>query len=291
MAEQSLLKKTKELLSKNRLQPKKRLGQNFLIDRHIIHKIVDAAQLGEEDLVVEIGAGLGTMTGLLAKRAGQVLAIEIDGDLLPILEKNLEGLSNVRILQQDILQLDLDRLVAAIYPSRGQRRYQVIGNLPYYITTPIIMRLLEEKYSIEHLVIMIQKEVGQRIKAGPGSKDYGALSVAVQYYAVPEIICRVPASAFLPAPLVESVVLNLKIREQPAVLVEDEKLFFAVVRAAFGQRRKTLLNALAGCFQDISKKELACRLVEAGINGQRRGEELDLQEFSRVAGALSGLKH
>jgi len=289
LVEQSLPGRTKELLSKYGLRPKKRLGQNFLIDRGIIHKIMDAARLQKEDLVVEIGAGLGILTGFLAQRAGKVLAIEIDQELLPVLEENLEGLSNVRVLNQDILEVDLDRVVGESFPPGG-RQYQVIGNLPYYITTPIIMRLLEEKYSIEHLVIMVQKEVGLRMKAGPGTKDYGALSVAVQYYAVPEIICRVPASAFLPAPEVESVLLGLKMREQPAVLVDDEKLFFAVVKAAFGQRRKTLLNALAGFFRDMSKTELACHLADAGINYQRRGEDLNLQEFARVAGALSGMK-
>lgn len=283
--EGKLAAQTRSLLNKYNLRPKKRFGQNFLVDERIIQGILAAARLSPEDTVVEIGPGLGGLTVQLVQRAGRVLAVEVDGALIPPLKEQLASYPGFRLLQQDILKLDLDGAVAEALGPITQP-YKVVANLPYYITTPILMRLLEEKYQINIMLLMMQKEVGERIKAAPGTKDYGALSVAVQYYTVPELVLRVPPSSFKPAPEVESVVMRLTKREVPAVVTKDEKLFFQVVRASFGQRRKTLANGLASFFTSLPKDQIICLLEKINIDPGIRGEQLGLADFAGIADAL-----
>lgn len=253
----------------------KKLGQNFLINKGIVAGIVEAAQLTPGDHVLEIGPGIGTLTQGLAESGASVTAVELDRRLIEILGKTLEGYHNVQVIHGDILRLDISREI-------GAEKYKVVANLPYYITTPIIMRLLEERLPIDLLVTMVQKEVAERMVARPGGKDYGALSVAVQYYTEPEIMFPVPASSFIPPPAVESAVIRCTVRSQPPVQV-NEKIFFRVVKAAFSQRRKTLANALKTT--GLPKEEVAGVLERAGIDGLRRGEQLSLQEFAAIANA------
>ncbi|HWR38817.1 MAG TPA: 16S rRNA (adenine(1518)-N(6)/adenine(1519)-N(6))-dimethyltransferase RsmA [Patescibacteria group bacterium] len=256
----------------------KKLGQNFLVDPGIVSGIVDAARLQAGDQVLEIGPGIGTLTQGLAESGAQVTAVELDRRLIEVLAKTLEGYQNVRVIHGDILKLDISREIAA-------ERYSVVANLPYYITTPIIMRLLEERLPINVLVTMVQKEVADRMVAVPGGKDYGALSVAVQYYTEPEIMFAVPPKSFIPAPAVESAVIRCTVRRQPPVQV-NEKLFFRVVKGAFSQRRKTLANALKTT--GVDRETLSTVLEQAGIDGQRRGEQLSLAEFAAIANVWPG---
>ncbi len=258
------------------LHANKRLGQNFLIDEQVVAGIVKAADIKPGDTVLEIGPGIGTLTQGLAEAGGNVVAVELDAKLIGVLAKTLEGYDNVRVVHGDILRIDISREIMA-------DRYKVVANLPYYITTPIIMTLLEEKLPIERLVTMVQKEVAERMVARPGGKDYGALSVAVQYYTDPEIMLTVPPGSFIPAPAVESAVIRCMVRSQPPVEVRDEQIFFRVVKAAFAQRRKTLSNAMksTGLMPDVVQGILAV----AGIDGTRRGETLSLNEFAAVANA------
>ncbi|WP_227763785.1 16S rRNA (adenine(1518)-N(6)/adenine(1519)-N(6))-dimethyltransferase RsmA [Zhaonella formicivorans] len=286
MKELTAISKIKEIMRKHNFKIKKSYGQNFLINESVVEKILDSAHLQKSDVVVEVGPGLGTLTQGLAARAGGVLAVELDRTLLPILTETLAGYKNVRVINADILKLDLDQAVAANFPDRRQGKYKVVANLPYYITTPIIMHLLEHQYRIESMVIMVQREVAERMVANPGGKDYGALSVAIQYYTEASLITHVPASSFLPAPDVASAVIKLKMREKPAVTVQDEVIFFQVVKGAFAQRRKTLLNALNNKFGFITKGELLDILDSCGIEGSRRGETLSLEEFARLADGL-----
>lgn len=258
------------------LHANKRLGQNFLVDEHVVASIVAAAGISPGDTVLEIGPGIGTLTQGLAEAGGQVVAVELDAKLIGVLAKTLEGYDNVRVIHGDILRIDISREITAA-------KYKVVANLPYYITTPIIMTLLEEKLPIERLVTMVQKEVAQRMVARPGGKDYGSLSVAVQYYTEPEIMLTVPPDSFIPAPAVESAVIRCIVRSRPPVEVQDEKIFFRVVKAAFAQRRKTLSNAMksTGLAPDIIRN----MLTAAEIDGTRRGETLSLTEFAAVANA------
>ncbi|HWR07594.1 16S rRNA (adenine(1518)-N(6)/adenine(1519)-N(6))-dimethyltransferase RsmA [Sporomusa sp.] len=259
----------------------KRLGQNFLIDSNVVDGIVSAAKVAEGDVVLEIGPGIGTLTQGLAEAGAAVTAVELDRRLLDVLAKTLDGYDNVKVIHGDILKIDISREI-------NQEKYKVVANLPYYITTPIIMKFLEERLPIELLVTMVQKEVAERMVAKPGGKDYGALSVAVQYYTQPEIMFTVPPQAFIPAPAVESAVIRCTVRSEPPVKVESEKMFFRVVKAAFAQRRKTLANGLkAG---GLDKEELIQVLDQAQIDGQRRGEQLSLAEFAAIANAWTNLK-
>lgn len=258
----------------------KRLGQNFLIDSQVVAGIVDAAQITAGDAVLEIGPGIGTLTQGLAEAGAAVTAVELDRRLLDVLAKTLTGYDNVKVIHGDILQIDISREI-------NQERYKVVANLPYYITTPIIMKLLEDRLPIDILVTMVQKEVAQRMVAGPGGKDYGALSVAVQYYTQPEIMFSVPPRAFIPAPAVESAVIRCTVRSEPPVQVGSEKMFFRVVKAAFAQRRKTLANSLKAA--GLDKEAVIQVLAEAGIDGRRRGEQLSLAEFAAVANAWTKL--
>lgn len=278
-------KHLKEVVAKHDFKFKKSLGQNFLVDKNILNKIVDGAQITEDDVVLEVGPGAGVLTQALASRARQVVAVELDRSLLPILEETLAGFSNVEVINGDILKLDLQELFHR-YPGE---KLKVVANLPYYITTPVIMRFLEEKLPLASLVVMVQKEVAERMIAKPGGKDFGMLSVGVQYHTEPSIITMVPRTVFIPPPEVGSAVVKLTAREKPPVEIPDEKDFFRVVKAAFGQRRKTLRNALLGGL-GINKEDLEVILVKANIQGSRRGETLSLEEFAELSRAWWEIK-
>jgi 16S rRNA (adenine1518-N6/adenine1519-N6)-dimethyltransferase len=274
---------TKELLKQFNFRMTKSLGQNFLIDQSILDKIIEGSELTKDDYVLEIGPGMGSMTQKLCESAGKVVAVEIDKNLLPVLKVTLEEYDNVTIINHDILKLDLKKVFEEHF---GDKKVKVIANLPYYITTPIIMKLLEDKLNLQSITIMVQKEVGDRIKAAPGGKEYGALSVAVQYYARPSQVLLVPPHSFIPQPEVDSIVLKLDILTKPAVEVESESLFFRVVKASFGQRRKTLLNALTAGNLGLTKEQLRDVLKSVDIEENRRGETLSLQEFANIANKL-----
>ena len=259
----------------------KKYGQNFLIDPHVLDKIIRAAQIGPEDFVVEVGPGIGTMTQYLACRAGHVTAIEIDKALIPILEDTLKGYDNVTILNEDILKVDLCRLAKE---QNGGRPVKVVANLPYYITTPIIMGLFESHVPVESITVMVQKEVADRMRTGPGSKDYGALSLAVQYYARPELIANVPPNCFMPRPRVGSAVIRLLRHEKPPVQAENEAYLFGLIRASFQQRRKTLVNGLTHA-PDICvpKEAFEEALKKMKLSPSVRGETLTLAQFAELA--------
>ena len=280
----------RELLKKRGLKPNKGLGQNFLVDRNVAGKIVDAAGLGPDDLVVEIGPGLGALTVCAAKRAARVIAVELDAGLASALREIAGAAPNVDVVVGDALEVDFDRLAGEASGGifgKGGKKYAVLGNLPYYITTPLLMRLLTEGFNISVLVVMVQLEVAQRLAAVPGGKEYGALSVAVQYYTEPAFVFRVPARLFYPAPAVDSAVMRLAVRDTPAVRVKDEKSFFRVVRAAFAHRRKTLLNSLLASGLGGDKNYWHEVLVKAGIDPKRRGETLSIEELARLADVWS----
>lgn len=277
----------KRVIDKFGFRFKKSLGQNFIIDHNIIANIVKTASLSKEDLVVEIGPGIGSLTEELTAEAGQVIAVEIDKQLIEVLKDTLQGKSNLEIINSDILKLDLDELAAGygVWGKKG-KAYKVVANLPYYITTPVIMHLLENNFNISEIVIMIQKEVADRIAAQPGTKDYGALSLALQYYTEAEIVLKVPRTVFMPRPEVDSSVLRLKRRVRPPVEVEKEEVFFRTIKAAFSQRRKTLLNALSSGL-GLDKKLLTGVMADAGIDFERRGETLTLVEFAKLSNQIS----
>ena len=258
----------------------KKLGQNFLIKRSIVDEIVHAAELTPGEPVLEVGPGIGTLTQGLAQSGADVTAIELDRRLLEVLDTTLASYDNVRIVHGDVLKLDVPTIM-------NHKPFKVVANLPYYITTPIIMSLLESKLPIERLVVMVQKEVALRMVAKPGTKDYGALSVAVQYYTEPDIVLDVPPKSFLPAPAVTSSVIRCVLRDKPPVDVIDEKLFFRVVKAGFAQRRKTFANTMKTT--GLSKDRIEELLAKANIDGQRRGETFTLQEFADVANAWASL--
>lgn len=259
---------------------KKGLGQNFLTSADILEEIVNAAEI--ESGVIEVGPGFGVLTSELAKNSDKVVSIEIDERLLEVLEYTLADFDNVKIVHDDILKLDLKNLIREEF---GSERVSIAANLPYYITTPIITKLLEERLPIKNIVVMVQKEVAQRMAAQPGSKDYGAITVLCRYFTQPSVVTNVPASLFVPPPKVDSAVLKLKLREKSAVSVTDEKMFFRVVKAAFSQRRKTLLNCLCSNFA-MPKNEMSQLLEDIGITPSRRGETLSLREFADIADAF-----
>lgn len=265
---------------------RKSLGQNFLIDANIVNKITAAAGLTESDLVVEIGPGLGALTSRIARNAGKVLAVEVDGGLLPALAEVLEGVENVEVVQGDALKINFDTMVGEKTGGkfgRGVEKYKLMANLPYYITSPLLLHLLLSRFNISLIVVMVQKEVAARLAASPGTKAYGALSLAVQYFTEPKMLFHVPRTVFLPQPDVDSVVVRLAVRPEPAVAVHNEEVFFKIIRAAFGQRRKTLLNSLAGSNLDADRETCLRVLRNADINPGRRGETLSLKEFAVLA--------
>jgi len=278
-------RRTKEIINKYGFTLKKSLGQNFLIDQNILGKIVGAAQLDSTRGALEIGPGIGALTQQLAKEAGKVAAIEIDQRLIPILEDTLAPYANVKVVHGDVLKLNLHEVVAQ--HLNGVEAVSVVANLPYYVTTPIVMKLLEERLPLENIVVMIQKEVAERMAAKPGGKDYGSLSVAVQFYCEPELVCIVPQTVFVPQPNVDSAVIRLKVRSKPAVDVKDAKHFFDVVQASFAQRRKTLANNLLTRFYTKETRgQMEAVLARCGIDPTRRGETLSLEEFARLSNAM-----
>lgn len=277
-------KRTKEIIAKYGFSFKKSLGQNFLIDQNILNNIVAAAELDETKGALEIGPGIGALTQRLAKAAGKVTAIEIDNRLIPILKDILADEQQTTVIHGDVLKLDLKQLFADQFA--GVSGVSVVANLPYYVTTPILMKLLEEKLPLEHIVVMIQKEVAERMAAKPGGKEYGSLSVAVQYYCVPKVVCTVPHTVFIPQPNVDSAVIKLSLRDKPAVDVPDEDHFFRVVQASFAQRRKTLANNLTAFVGKEQREALTEMLLKNQIDPTRRGETLSLEEFARISRSM-----
>lgn len=274
-------KHTIEIIRKYEFAFQKRFGQNFLIDTHVLDKIFEAAKINEDDFVLEIGPGIGTLTQYLASSARKVAAVEIDGALIPILKDTLRDYSNVEVIHSDILKIDLKELIRE--QNQG-RAIKVVANLPYYITTPILMDLLEKRVPISSITVMVQKEVAKRMCEGPGSKDYGALSLAVQYYSEPSVIANVPPNCFMPRPKVGSAVIQLKIHEKPPVDAADVQLMFQIIRASFNQRRKTLVNGLLNS-PDLSlkKEDIHTALEKCNLPVDIRGEKLNLSEFAKLS--------
>lgn len=279
----SSLGRTKEIIAKYKFKFSKSLGQNFLVDGHTLDKILQIAEVGSKDRILEVGPGIGTLTERLCEAAESVVAIEKDRDLIPILKNDtLAQWENLTVLEGDILKTDLQALVRDCFHGRP---FKLVANLPYYITTPIIMRFLEEDLPVTDIVVMIQKEVAERLQARPGTKSYGALSVAAQYWSEPRIEGHVSRHVFMPPPKVDSIVIRLKVRKEPPVALESRALFFETVKAAFAMRRKTLSNSLKKALP-YDPEILSAALEAAGIDGRRRGETLDIEEFARLSNAL-----
>lgn len=284
MASLGIPQNTIEILQKYHFNFQKKFGQNFLIDTSVLDRIIAAAEITKDDCVLEIGPGIGTMTQYLAESAGEVVAVEIDKNLIPILEHTLSAYDNVTVINDDILKVDVNKIVEE---KNGGRPVKVVANLPYYITTPIIMGLFENHVPLKSITIMVQKEVADRMQVGPGTKDYGALSLAVQYYAKPEIVANVPPNCFIPRPNVGSAVIRLTRYEKPPVQVEDEKNMFSLIRASFNQRRKTLVNGLGNAPElGVSKERVAAVLEEMQLSPTVRGEALTLEQFARLSNLL-----
>lgn len=274
---------TSEIVHKYQFGFQKKFGQNFLVDSSILDKIIEAADLTKQDVALEIGPGIGTLTQRLAEEAGEVIAVEIDKNLIPILDETLADYSNVTVLNEDILKVDIHKIVE----EHGGKPLKVVANLPYYITTPIIMALFEKQIPIQSVTVMVQKEVADRMRVGPGTKDYGALSLAVQYYAKPEIITKAPAACFMPKPNVDSTVIRLTRYEQPPVQAVDVAWMFAIIRASFNQRRKTLANGLANAGNiDLRRGQVEEILDEMGLSVSVRGEALTLEQFAELSNRL-----
>lgn len=283
MVELSSVSQLRQVLNKYSFYFRKRWGQNFLVDSNIIRKIINAANISPDDIIIEIGPGAGILTYLLAKNAKKVIAIEVDKRLSPVLNENLDGLNNVELIFEDALKVDFDHLASwQKEDCTDTMSYKLVANLPYNITTPILMHLLQNSFHFSSLVVMVQREVAARLAAAPGSKDYGALSIAVQYYTIPKILFQVPHNVFFPAPGVDSTVVRLTRRDRPAVEIPKEDLFFRLVRGAFNQRRKTILNALSGSLlvPEFSRQAWELILKNARIDPNRRGETLTLEEFA-----------
>ena len=286
MANLGIPKNTIEIIQKYNFAFQKKFGQNFLIDTHVLEKIISAAGVTKEDMVLEIGPGIGTMTQYLAEHAKRVVAVEIDSNLIPILEETLADYDNITVINDDILKVDINALAQEY---NGGRPIKVVANLPYYITTPIIMGLFESNVPIDNITVMVQKEVADRMQVGPGSKDYGALSLAVQYYAEPYIVANVPPNCFIPRPGVGSAVIRLTRHQEPPVDVQDAKLMFSLIRASFNQRRKTLLNGLANSPElSFSKEQITSAIEKMGLPASVRGETLTLEQFAHLSNLLGG---
>lgn len=284
MANLGIPQNTIAVLQKYNFNFQKRFGQNFLIDTNVLNKIISSAEITGEDCVLEIGPGIGTMTQYLAENAREVVAVEIDKALIPILEDTLSVYDNVTVINEDILKVDINQIVQE---KNNGKPIKVVANLPYYITTPIIMGLFESHVPLKSITIMVQKEVADRMQVGPGTKDYGALSLAVQYYAKPEIVANVPPNCFIPRPNVGSAVIRLTRYEEPPVKVKDEAKMFALIRASFNQRRKTLVNGLGNAAGiNVSKEQAAAALEQMGLSATVRGEALTLEEFARLSDLL-----
>jgi 16S rRNA (adenine1518-N6/adenine1519-N6)-dimethyltransferase len=282
--ELNITQRTIEIIKKYDFVFQKKFGQNFLIDQRVLDKIIDAADIGPDDCVLEIGPGIGTLTRCLAEAAGQVIAVEIDKNLIPILGDVLSEYNNITVINEDILKVDIQALVDE---KNGGKPIKVVANLPYYITTPIIMGLFESNVPIDNITVMVQKEVADRMQVGPGTKDYGALSLAVQYYAEPYIVANVPPNCFMPRPNVGSAVIRLTSHKEPPVQVENEKLMFQLIRASFNQRRKTLANGLNNSSEIKLPKEVIIEAIESlGKGPSVRGEALTLEEFAKLSNEI-----
>lgn len=279
---------TKAVIEKYHLSIQKKFGQNFLIDDSVLTGTVEAASITKDDTVLEIGPGIGTMTQYIAERAGKVFAVEIDKMLIPILEDTLSDYHNVKVINEDILKVDIEKIV---HEENNGKPVKVVANLPYYITTPILMRLLESELPIESITVMVQKEVADRMAQKPGSKDYGALSLAVQFYTEPSIVQTVPPSCFIPQPGVDSAVIHLRCHNNPPVEVIDSKFMFAVIRGAFSQRRKTLSNGVANANIGLTRDQVVTALSQMGLNPSVRGEKLSLSEFAELSNLLYPIVH
>ena len=281
-------KNTIEIIQKYEFMFQKKFGQNFLIDAHVLEKIISAAGITKDDCVLEIGPGIGTMTQYLAENAGRVVAVEIDRNLIPILKETLADYDNVTVINEDILRVDIKALAEEY---NGGKTIKVVANLPYYITTPIIMGLFESGVPIDNITVMVQKEVADRMKEGPGSKDYGALSLAVQYYAEPEIVANVPPNCFIPRPNVGSAVIRLTRHKEMPVEMKDPALMFKIIRASFNQRRKTLQNGLGNAPElPYTKEQIAAAIAEMGLTPTIRGEALSLAQFAQLSDILGEMK-
>ena len=278
-------KYTIEVLQKYHFVFQKRFGQNFLIDEHVLEKIIDSSGITKDDFILEIGPGIGTMTQYLAEAAREVAAVEIDSSLIPILKDTLKEWDNVTVINNDILKTDIKKIANE---KNGGKPVKVVANLPYYITTPIIMGLFESHVPVDSITVMVQKEVADRMQVGPGTKDYGALSLAVQYYAKPKIVANVPPNCFMPRPNVSSAVIRLKLYDEMAVKVENENLLFRLIRASFNQRRKTLVNGIKNSGElNYTKEQVVEALAKMGLNENIRGEALTLEQFGELSDILN----
>lgn len=285
MATLGIPKNTIEILQKYNFTFQKKFGQNFLIDTRVLERIIAQAEITKDDMVLEIGPGIGTMTQYLCENAREVVAVEIDNSLIPILEDTLSEYNNVTVINDDILKVDINKLVEE---HNAGKPIKVVANLPYYITTLIIMGLFEKKVNVDSITVMVQKEVADRMKSGPGSKDYGALSLAVQYYSKPEIVANVPPNCFMPRPNVSSAVIRLKLYDEMAVKVENENLLFRLIRASFNQRRKTLVNGIKNSGElNYTKEQVVEALAKMGLNENIRGEALTLEQFGELSDILN----
>lgn len=285
----NLYEETKFIMKQNNIIANKNLGQNFLIDENIVNGIVDSANITDQDLVIEIGPGLGTLTNKLLEKAGKVICIELDPKMVNIITKRFKLYSNIEIINQDVLKLDLSKIIQA-NKTEKIKKAKVVANLPYYITTPIIMKLLEEKLEIESITVMIQKEVAQRLATTPGDKETGSITYTVWYYTNPKIVLEVPNSSFVPEPEVTSSVIKFDILKEPRIRPKDEKLFFKIIKVAFMQKRKTLVNALINgrIFENREKAEKVFKELE--IDPKIRGEKLKIEEYKKIADYISSEK-
>ncbi len=278
----SIFNETKFLMKKYGITANKKLGQNFLIDENVIDSIVNASEITDEDLVIEIGPGLGTLTAKLLEKAGKVICIELDDRMISILKDRFFMYENFEVINEDVLKVNLDNLIKENKKNTNIKNVKIVANLPYYITTPIIMKLLEDKLDIESITVMIQKEVADRLTAIPGQKNSGAITYTVYYYANAEEILTVPNTSFIPEPEVESEVIKLNLRKEPAIKLKDEKKFFSLIKAAFMQRRKTLLNAVGNSGLEITKEQMEQILTELNIDTRVRGEALSIQQYAQI---------
>lgn len=273
----------KYIMEKYGFRFSKSLGQNFIIDSNVLDRILEGSELSEEDYILEIGPGIGVMTQVLCESCAKVVSIEIDSALIPVLEETVGEFDNLKVIHNDVLKVDLKALFEAEFK---ERRPKLIANLPYYVTTPIIMKFLEERIPVTDLIVMIQKEVADRMMARPSTKEYGALSVAVQYFTEPSIVTKVSKGSFMPMPNVDSSVIRLKVRENPPVVLSDEEIFFKTIKDAFGKRRKTLLNALSSGVLGLNKDQVRIVLAASGLEENLRGEALDINQFARLANEI-----